>query len=138
MKSQSTQAKTRLLIVDDYESLRQLISSCLSGYRDIEVVGSVSGGHSAVRMTKQLMPDVVLMDVNMPDLNGVEATRMIVAEFPQVQVIGWSSDDSAVAMRAAGAVAFVLKGSSTEDLAATIRGASSLPHQQRKARNGEA
>jgi DNA-binding NarL/FixJ family response regulator len=92
---------------------------------DLTVVGEAADGQVAIGMTRELTPDVVLMDISMPVLNGIEATRAIHAEFPAVRVIGLSmgeDPDQPEAMRRAGAVGYLRKSDATEALLAAIRG----------------
>jgi DNA-binding NarL/FixJ family response regulator len=89
------------------------------------VVGEAGTGAAAVTLAHQLAPEVVLMDINLPEMNGIEATRAIHAAFPAIRVIGLSMDgreDQQAAMREAGAVAYVSKAAPAEELLATIRG----------------
>jgi DNA-binding NarL/FixJ family response regulator len=89
------------------------------------VVGEAGTGEAAVALAHQLVPEVVLMDINLPEMNGIEATQTIHAAFPAIRVIGLSMygrEDQQAAMREAGAVAYVSKAAPAEELLATIRG----------------
>ena len=89
------------------------------------MVGEADDGQRAIELTRQLTPDVVLMDVSMPVMNGIDATRAIHAEFPMVRVIGVSmleDPEQSEAMRQAGAVGYLSKNDSAEALLAIIRG----------------
>ncbi len=122
-RSAGTRAKVRVLLVDDHKILREGLVALLRNQPDLEVVGEAEDGHTAIQMVPPLQPHVVLMDIDMPVMNGIEATRRITADYPAVRVIGLSmhGDDSADAMRAAGAVAFVHKGARAEEMLAAIR-----------------
>lgn len=115
---------TRILLVDDHAIVREGLLRALQDEADLVVVGQASNGHAALELARQLRPDVVVMDVSMPKLNGIEATRRLTAELPQVKVIGLSmfDDDShGLAMRRAGAVAFLDKSGPSGNLVAAIR-----------------
>lgn len=117
-------APIRVLLVDDHEILRKGIRSLLQSHTDIEVVGEAADGLEAVDLARRLVPHVVIMDLSMPRLDGIEATRAIVQERPETRVIGLSmrdGDDAAAAMRNAGAFAHVAKGGPPESLITVIR-----------------
>src|SRR4051812_19586272 len=79
--------KLRILIADDHEAVREGLKAILNRHPDLSVVGEAVDGTSAVAQTKQLLPDLVIMDVSMPDLNGLAATQAIKASCPKVHVI---------------------------------------------------
>jgi two-component system response regulator NreC len=114
----------RILLVDDHQIVRQGLRTLLEKEPDMEVVAEAEDGRAAVRLTREVLPQVVIMDVAMPDLNGIEATRQIVHEFPDIKVIALSmhSDRRFVAnMLRAGASGYLLKDSAFEELAQAIR-----------------
>lgn len=113
-----------LLIVDDHKILRDGLTGLFQFEPDIMVVGEAADGPSAIELVKDLQPDVVVMDVNLGDMDGVEATRRILAIDPDIKVIGLSmhtDQNVASSMRDAGATAYMNKGGPTEDLIAAIR-----------------
>jgi len=114
---------TRVLLVDDQKLVRSGFSLILSVEDDIDVVGEASDGAEAVRLTRELRPDVVLMDVQMPVLDGIEATRRIVSEDLAKVVIltTFDRDDYVFAGLAAGASGFLLKNAEADHLIAAVR-----------------
>jgi PAS domain S-box-containing protein len=117
-------SKMRVLLADDHTILRQGLAALLKRQADMELVGQAADGQEAVDLTHALRPDVVVMDLTMPKLNGIEATQRITAESPGVQVIGLSmhaGKDFARRMSKAGAVAYLSKGGPMEELLAAIR-----------------
>ncbi len=114
----------RILVVDDHAVVRQGLIRMLQEEPDIEVVGDASNGQIAIERTRELKPDVVLMDVSMPVMNGVEATRAIHAEWPAVRVVGLSmfaASEQEEMMRQAGAVSYLCKHESLEVILEVIR-----------------
>jgi DNA-binding NarL/FixJ family response regulator len=113
----------KVLIVDDQELIRASLSIVLGGETDFEIVVA-EHGQMAIELTKQLSPDVVLMDIHMPLMNGVEATAQIKKEFPQVKVMILTTFEELDYVRdalAAGAEGYLLKAIHPKDLAAGIR-----------------
>jgi DNA-binding NarL/FixJ family response regulator len=118
--------KIKVLIVDDHTLVRAGIRSLLTLVEDIEVVGEASDGKEALAKVRQLMPDVVLMDLAMPVMGGLEATRRLRREFPGIKVLALTQyDDSeyVVPIIEAGARGFVTKMSAFSELAAAIQAA---------------
>jgi DNA-binding NarL/FixJ family response regulator len=114
----------RLLLVDDQPSVRQGLRMRLSVEPDITVVGEASNGREAMALVQQLAPDIVLMDVEMPEMDGIEAAAVMCASTPQSAIVMLSiHDDVSTRARAhaAGAAAFVTKSGAIEVLLATIR-----------------
>jgi DNA-binding NarL/FixJ family response regulator len=114
----------RVLLAEDHTLVRQAIGVLLQQEPDIEIVGEAATGRAAVALTRQLQPDIVLMDIGMPALDGIQATRAIHAEMPGVVVIGLSMflhDQQVAAMRAAGARDYVAKSAPPEDLLGVMR-----------------
>ncbi len=114
----------RVLIADDHLIVRTALAAMLAHEPDIEIVGEAADGKVAVEMARNLLPDVVLMDVSMPVMNGIDATRAIRAECPSVKVIGLSmfqQAEQATPMLDAGACGYVCKSESPEVLLAAIR-----------------
>jgi len=116
--------KIRVLVADDHEMMREGLAVLLRREPDIELVGGAFDGEVAVELARELRPDVVVMDVTMPRVNGIEATRRIVAELAGVSVIGLSMHeeaDMAAAMREAGASGYLTKDGPPDALVAAIR-----------------
>jgi len=122
--------RLRVLVADDHALLRRGFATLLAGEADLEVVGEAANGQQAIELTRQLLPDVILMDVSMQVLNGIETTRTIHAEFPGIRVIGLSmleEPEQPEAMRQAGAVGYLSKNDSAEALLAAIRAGGAAP-----------
>jgi DNA-binding NarL/FixJ family response regulator len=113
----------RVLVCDDQPFIRSFLRKRLSECGFV-VVGEAEGGHSAVAMALKLKPDVVIMDVSMPELNGIEATRQILARAPGIQVLAYSTDggpETIKQMLAAGARGYLLKTGDLVELVLAIR-----------------
>ena len=109
----------KIFLADDHNILREGLRSLISGMPGMEVIGEAGNGREAVRLARELRPDLVVMDINMPDLNGIEATRQLLKELPGVKVIALSmySDKRFVAgMLRAGASGYMLKASTFDEL----------------------
>jgi len=114
----------KVLIADDHQIVRQGLRTLLEKEPDLEVVAEAENGRSTVRLVREKHPEVVIMDVAMPDLNGIEATRQIISEMPKVKVIALSmyADRRFVAnMLKAGASGYLLKDCASEELVRAIR-----------------
>lgn len=119
-------AKIRVLIAEDHTIVREGIRLILEAQADMDVVGEASDGQEAVDRARKLQPDIVLMDISMPGMDGLEATRQIRRELPNAHVVGLTVHDSDAyffRMLEAGASGYVLKGAPSADLLAAIRGA---------------
>lgn len=113
----------RVLLVDDHKMMREGLGALLARDKDLEVVGAAPDGRTALDLVRDLAPDVVVMDIGMPDLNGVDATRKIKADHQGVKVIALSmySDKTHVLhMLQAGAAGYVLKMSAPEELSHAV------------------
>lgn len=115
--------KIKVLIADDHRIVREGLKSLLQQYENIEVIGEAENGRDAVQLAKDVCPDVVLMDISMPFLNGLEATRQIQRDCPHVKVIALSVHDNEEFIRqmlAAGAMGYITKYARTEELIQAI------------------
>jgi NarL family two-component system response regulator LiaR len=116
----------RVMVVDDHGMVRRGLVAYLEEEPDLELVGEAADGEEAVQLCEQLRPDVILMDLVMPELGGADATRSIRKRWPQVQVIALTSfQDKALVQEAlqAGAISYLLKNVSGNDLVEAIRAA---------------
>ena len=116
-------APIRVLLVDDHAVVRRGLADLLAGEPDVVVVGEASDGRAALREAAVTLPDVVLMDLQMPEVDGVEATRRICAELPGSQVLvltSFSDGERIVAALDAGAVGYLLKDADPDDVIAGI------------------
>ena len=122
-KKTKNRSRIRVLVADDHAVVRQGLCSLLAGYDNIEVVGEAANGYEAVELDKLLQPDIFVMDVTMPKLDGVEATRRIKRQHPNTVVIGLSVHETPQVeeeMRSAGAAAFLNKETAVDQLYKTI------------------
>jgi DNA-binding NarL/FixJ family response regulator len=117
-------AAIRILVVDDHRLFREGLIALVGAAPDTQVVGEAGTGEQALALLKELAADVVLMDIMMPDMNGIEATRRLRADHPQTQVVMLTmleDDDSLFAAMCAGAHGYILKGADTADVLRTVR-----------------
>lgn len=113
----------RVMIVDDHDSVRKGLSFCLRVFDNLQCVGAAVNGREAIALCGQIKPDVVLMDILMPEMNGIDATRLIRQTYPHTQVIALTSDkdpESFRAMQQAGAAGYLLKSASIDEIARAI------------------
>ena len=115
---------TKILIADDHLAMREGLRTLIQRETDLELVGEAANGRVAVQLTGELMPDVVIMDLNMPEISGVEATRRIKAKFPGVKVIAlsmYSDKHHVTAMARAGASEYLRKDRGFAQLVEIVR-----------------
>ena len=116
--------KIRVIIVDDHPIVRSGLRSLLTAESDIDVIDEATDGQEGIEKTEALRPDVVLMDISMPNLDGLNATRQIKGKFPEIQILVISmhrTDDYFFEMLHAGASGYILKTAKTSDLLEAIR-----------------
>ena len=116
--------KTKILLADGHQIVRQGIRRIFEGEPDLEVVGETDNGLDAVRLARELRPDIILMEARMPKLDGVEVTRRIKAELPEAAVLiltTCNDEEYIVSLLAAGAAAYLLKSAQGEELVQAIR-----------------
>ena len=116
----------RVMLVDDHTMVRRGLGTFLKAFDDLELAGEAESGAAAIRLCGEILPDVILMDMVMPDMNGAAATRAIRQQFPQVQVIALTSfkeGDLVKNALEAGAIGYLLKDVSADELVQAIRAA---------------
>ena len=116
--------KISVLLADDHTVVRQGLRALLEAEEDMSVVGEAENGRQAVQMTKRLQPDVVVMDIAMPSLNGLEATRQVSRESPKSKVLilsSYSDDEYVQQLTDAGAAGYLVKQTAAQDLVTAIR-----------------
>ena len=116
----------RVMLVDDHTMVRRGLSTFLKAFDDLELAGEAESGEAAIQLCAEVLPDVILMDMVMPDMDGAAATRAIRQQFPQVQVIALTSfkeGDLVKNALSAGAIGYLLKDVSADELAEAIRAA---------------
>jgi len=114
----------RIIIADDHQIVRDGLRSLIEKENDTEVIAEADNGREAVRLTLELAPDIVIMDIAMPDMNGIEATRQIISALPDTKVIALSMHAErryVMEMLKAGASGYILKDNAYEELARAIR-----------------
>ena len=116
--------KIRIIIADDHAMVRNGLRSLIEHESDMEVIAEADNGRDAVRIALELAPDVMIMDIAMPDLNGIEATRQIITALPRIKIIALSMHADkryVMEMLKAGASGYILKDNAYEELARAIR-----------------
>ncbi|HEX6034522.1 MAG TPA: response regulator transcription factor [Anaerolineales bacterium] len=116
----------RVMLVDDHAMVRKGLATFLKIFDDLQLVGEAESGATAIKLCSEVLPDVILMDMVMPDMNGAAATRAIRKQFPQVQVIALTSfkeGDLVKNALEAGAIGYLLKDISADELVHAIRAA---------------
>ncbi len=116
--------KTRILIVDDHALFRDGLKMLINHESDMEVVGEAENGEVAIERARDLRPDMILMDVKMPVMDGVEAARRIMAEMPSMKILAlsmYSSDGFLKRMIDVGALGYFMKGNDFMELSGAIR-----------------
>jgi DNA-binding NarL/FixJ family response regulator len=119
LNAPESQGVIRVLLVDDHAMVRQGLKSVLQTFPQLEVVGEACNGEDAIRAVQELTPSVVVMDINMPRLNGIQATTQIKRQYPHIVIVGLSidaADDNRQAMAAAGATALISKEKAVDQL----------------------
>ena len=117
----------QVLLVDDHNVVRSGLATFLRAYDDLELVGEAKNGLEAVNLCHEKKPDVILMDLMMPEMDGIAATRAILADYPEIKIIAMTSfeeEDLVRGVLAAGAISYLLKNVTSDELAAAIRAAS--------------
>jgi DNA-binding NarL/FixJ family response regulator len=112
----------RVMLVDDHQMMRNGLRELIGCEAGFKVVAEAADGESVVDIARRVRPDVIVMDISMPKMNGIDATRRVTMENPQARVIGLSLlDDCGTTMRRAGAAAYLTKDATFEALCVTIR-----------------
>jgi two-component system, NarL family, response regulator LiaR len=117
-----------VMLVDDHNVVRTGLATFLKAYEDLELVGEARNGLEAIKLCHQKKPDVILMDLMMPEMDGIAATRAILADYPEIKIIAMTSfeDEQLVqGVLAAGAISYLLKNVTSDELAKAIRDAAS-------------
>ena len=120
-------AAIRVLLVDDESLVRRILKEILASYQDMELVGEAANGEEAISAVGRLQPDIVVMDIRMPAVDGIAAAREIRVKYPHVKIIGLSehgNDFNTDAMERAGALGVYLKSMALEELYPAIKAVS--------------
>jgi NarL family two-component system response regulator LiaR len=126
MEAMNTPETIQVMLVDDHNVVRSGLATFLRAYEDLELVGEAKNGLEALNLCHQKKPDVILMDLIMPEMDGIAATRAILAKYPQIKIIAMTSFEEEALVQgvlAAGAISYLLKNITADELAAAIRAA---------------
>ncbi len=124
----NTSSAIQVLLVDDHNVVRSGLATFLKAYEDLKLVGEAKNGVEAIHFCHQVKPDVILMDLKMPEMDGVAATQAILALYPEIKIIAMTSFDEPDLVHdvlAAGAIGYLLKNITADELAKAIRDAAS-------------
>ena len=124
--TKASTSRIRVLVVDDHTMVRRGLATFLKVFDDLEMAGEADSGQAAIQLCAKLRPDVILMDMVMPDMDGAAATRLIREQYPSVQVLALTSFKEEILVQSAlqaGAIGYLLKDVSAEELAQAIRAA---------------
>ena len=124
--TKTSTSRIRVLVVDDHTMVRRGLATFLKVFDDLELAGEAASGQAAIQLCAQLQPDVILMDMVMPDMDGAAATRFIREQSPSVQVLALTSFKEEILVQSAlqaGAIGYLLKDVSADELAQAIRAA---------------
>jgi NarL family two-component system response regulator LiaR len=122
----NTSQTIQVMLVDDHNVVRSGLATFLKAYEDLELVGEAKNGLEALNLCRKKKPDVILMDLMMPEMDGIAATRAILADYPDIKIIAMTSfeeEELVQGVLAAGAISYLLKNVSSDELAAAIRAA---------------
>ncbi len=122
----NTSQTIRVMLVDDHNVVRSGLATFLRAYEDLQLVGEAKNGLEAVNLCREKKPDVILMDLMMPEMDGIAATRAILEEYPEIKIIAMTSFDEEELVHgvlAAGAISYLLKNVTSDELAKAIRDA---------------
>jgi NarL family two-component system response regulator LiaR len=121
-----TPQKILVMLVDDHNVVRSGLATFLRAYDDLELVGEARNGREALNLCRQMKPDVILMDLMMPEMDGITSTRAILADYPEIKIIAMTSfeeEELVQGVLAAGAISYLLKNVTSDELAKAIRDA---------------
>lgn len=126
MNTLNTANIIRVMLVDDHNVVRSGLATFLRAYDDLELVAEARNGLEAVRLCRQKQPDVILMDLMMPEMDGIAATRAILVDYPEIKIIAMTSFEDQELVQgvlAAGAISYLIKNVTSDELAKAIRDA---------------
>src|SRR4051794_34287622 len=122
-KTPTVKTRIKVLLVDDHPVVRKGISACLSRHDHLHVIGEAADGHEAVKKARELLPDIILMDIDMPQMNGLAVTELVRKEFPRMKVLilsMHSNTEYVLRIIQSGAHGYVLKEAATDELVRAI------------------